>query len=102
MGSTMVHARVDEELKNTVTEILGNMGLTTSDVVRMLFTNIAANRSLPQGLAVDPVAYDTWFRAKVQEALDSVAAGNVLSHEEVEAEAAQWRKEIMAKMAASS
>lgn len=100
MASTMVHARVDEDLKETVTAILDNMGLTTSDVVRMLFTNIAANRGLPQGMAVDPVAHDAWFRAKVQEAMDSVAAGNVLSHEEVQARAAVWRAKIQAKVAA--
>lgn len=83
MASTMIHARVDEELKDTVTEILGNMGLTTSDVVRMLFTNIAANRGLPQGLAVDPAAHLSWFKEQVKEAMDSYYGARFVSPEAV-------------------
>lgn len=75
------------------------MGLTTSDVVRMLFTNIAANRGLPQGLAVDPVAYDKWFREQVQKALVEADTDDGLSSEEVEAEAAKWREGLRARMA---
>jgi len=33
--------------------------------------------------------YDSWFRAKVQEGLDAAAAGDVLSHEEAEADFAR-------------
>jgi DNA-damage-inducible protein J len=44
-------------------------GVTISDAVRILLTRVAREGALPAGLAVDPDAYDAWFRAKVQEAL---------------------------------
>jgi DNA-damage-inducible protein J len=37
--------------------------------VRILLTRVAHEGALPAGLAVDPEAYDAWFRAKVHEAL---------------------------------
>lgn len=68
--TTMLHVRVDETLKAQATEALAAVGLTLSDAVRILLTRIAAEGGLPPGLTADPDSYDTWFRAKVQEALD--------------------------------
>ena len=45
------------------------MSGSISDAVRILLTRVARGGALPAGLAVDPDAYDAWFRAKVQEAL---------------------------------
>ena len=69
--STMLHVRVDEQLKTDATETLAGIGLSLSDAVRILLTRIVRERGLPAGLATDPAAYDAWFRAKVQEALDA-------------------------------
>ena len=68
--TSMLHVRVDDQLKTQATETLANFGLTVSDVVRILLTRIAKEGALPAGLTTDPDAYDAWFRAKVQEALD--------------------------------
>ena len=68
--SAMLHVRVDEQLKAEATEALAGVGLTLSDAVRILLTRIVSEGGLPAGLASDPAAYDAWFRAKVQEALD--------------------------------
>lgn len=68
--STMLHVRVDEQLKRQASEALENVGLTVSDAVRILLTRVAKEGALPAGLTADPEAYDAWFRAKVQEALD--------------------------------
>ena len=68
--STMLHVRVDDKLKADAAEKLANFGLTVSDAVRILLTRIAKEGGLPAGLTADPAAYDTWFRARVQEALD--------------------------------
>ena len=68
--TSMLHVRVDDQLKTQATETLANFGLTISDVVRILLTRIAKEGALPAGLTTDPDAYDAWFRAKVQEALD--------------------------------
>ncbi|HXV30043.1 MAG TPA: type II toxin-antitoxin system RelB/DinJ family antitoxin [Sinorhizobium sp.] len=67
--TSMLHVRVDEELKAQATEKLANVGLTVSDAVRILLTRIAKEGGLPAGLTADPEAHDAWFRAKVHEAL---------------------------------
>ena len=67
--TSMLHVRVDDELKAAAAEKLANIGLTVSDAVRILLTRVAKEGALPAGLTADPKAYDAWFRAKVQEAL---------------------------------
>jgi DNA-damage-inducible protein J len=68
--SSMLHVRIDDHLKSRAAAALADVGLTLSDAVRILLTRIAAEGGLPAGLTADPDAYDTWFRAKVQQALD--------------------------------
>lgn len=68
--TSMIHVRVDDDLKAQATEALSGVGLTVSDAVRILLTRVAAEGGLPAGLTADPHAYDAWFRAKVREALD--------------------------------
>ncbi|WP_344318328.1 type II toxin-antitoxin system RelB family antitoxin, partial [Streptomyces javensis] len=67
--TSMIHVRVDDQLKAQATDALSGVGLTVSDAVRILLTRVAAEGGLPAGLAADPDAYDAWFRAKVQDAL---------------------------------
>lgn len=68
--TSMLHVRVDDQLKNQAAEKLANFGLTVSDAVRILLTRVVKEGGLPVGLTADPEAHDAWFRAKVQEALD--------------------------------
>ena len=68
--TSMLHVRVDDGLKAKAAETLAGVGLTLSDAVRILLTRIAAEGGLPASLTMDREAYDTWFRAKVREALD--------------------------------
>lgn len=68
--TSMIHVRVDDKLKADATNALSGVGLTLSDAVRILLTRVTAEGGLPAGLTADPDAYDTWFRAKVQEALE--------------------------------
>lgn len=68
--TSMLHVRVDDQLKAQASEALAGVGLTLSDAVRILLTRVAAEGGLPAGLTSDPDAYDAWFRAKVREALD--------------------------------
>ena len=67
--TSMLHVRVDEQLKAQATEALANVGLTVSDAVRILLTRVTREGGLPAGLATDPQAHDDWFHAKVHEAL---------------------------------
>ncbi len=68
--TSMLHVRVDDQLKSQASDALAGVGLTLSDAVRILLTRVATEGGLPAGLAADPDAYDAWFRAKVKEALD--------------------------------
>lgn len=67
--TSMLHVRIDDQLKAQAIDALSGVGLTLSDAVRILLTRVAAEGGLPAGLTADPDAYDAWFRAKVQEAL---------------------------------
>lgn len=79
--SSMVHVRVDEELKDKAAEALAKVGLSVSEAVRILLTRVAHEGALPVGLTANADAYDKWFRAKVQEALDD-GDDNTMSHRE--------------------
>lgn len=71
--TSMLHVRVDDQLKADAAEALAGVGLTLSDAVRILLTRVASEGGMPAGLTSDPKAYDTWFRAKVQEALNDAS-----------------------------
>lgn len=92
--TSMLHVRVDDEIKADATEKLASFGLTISDAVRILLTRITKEGGLPVGLTADPEAYDVWFRAKVQEALAD--ARPTVSHLQVmdEAQALIDRKRL--------
>lgn len=83
--TSMLHVRIDEKLKADATEKLANVGLTISDAVRILLTRVAREGGLPPGLTSDPEAHDSWFRAKVQEALADTRSA--VPHSEVMDEA---------------
>ena len=82
--TTMLHVRVDEQLKSKAADTLAGVGLTLSDAVRILLTQVAAEGGLPAGLTADPEAHDAWFRAKVREALDDPRPA--VPHEQVMSE----------------
>jgi len=73
--TSMLHVRVDDELKAIATEKLASVGLTISDAVRILLTRVAKDGGLPAGLTTTPEVYDAWFRAKVHEALSDERPG---------------------------
>ena len=79
--TSMLHVRVDDDLKTEASEKLASVGLTVSDAVRILLTRVAKEGGLPAGLTTDPEAYDAWFRAKVQEALADT--GPAVPHRQV-------------------
>ena len=68
------------------------MGLTVSDVVRMVLTRTAHEGALPFELVADQQAYDAWFRAKVREAPENPQPD--VAHDDVEAECAARRAAI--------
>ena len=71
MASTsMVHVRVDTDLKEQATEALAAMGLSVSDAVRVFLTRVVAEQQLPFALQVP----NAETRAAMQEARAAMAA----------------------------
>lgn len=83
--TSMLHVRVDDELKANAAKNLASFGLTVSDAVRILLTRITKEGGLPIGLMVDPEAHDAWFRDKVKEAMADTQS--TVSHKQVMDEA---------------
>lgn len=53
--TTMVHVRVDEQIKAQATETLAAMGLSVSDAVRVFLMRIVADKQMPFALKVPNV-----------------------------------------------
>ena len=51
-ATAFVRARIDEAIKDEAAEVLAEMGLTVSDVVRMTLTRVARDRALPLELKI--------------------------------------------------
>ena len=79
--TSMLHVRVNTQVKAEATEKLARFGLTVSDAVRILLTRVAVEGALPAGLTIDPETYDVWFRTKVQEAIEDTRPG--ILHDQV-------------------
>lgn len=92
-----IEVHIESEIRDRASEVLAQSGLTIDDAVRLLLTRTAAEGMMPlqQQEAEDP-EYDTWFRAKVQEALDDPRPP--IPNEEVEAYFAKRRAELLAKI----
>jgi len=46
-ANSIIHVRVDDEVKTKATEALAAMGLSVSDAVRVFLTRVAAEKALP-------------------------------------------------------
>ncbi len=46
-ATTMVHVRVDKNVKAQAAETLASMGLTVSDAIRVFLTRVVADKELP-------------------------------------------------------
>lgn len=94
-ATALVQTRIDPAVKERASEVLEAMGMTVSDAVRILLTRTAREGALPIELVVDEAAYDTWFRKKVQEALDDPRAP--IADDDVKAHFAKRRAAALAK-----
>ncbi len=51
-ATAFVRARIDETLKEEAAAVLAEMGLTVSDVVRIVLTKVAKDKALPFELRI--------------------------------------------------
>ncbi len=94
-ANALVQTRIDAEVKSRAAAVLGEMGITVSDAVRILLTRTANEGTLPFSLAKNAAEHDAWFRAKVQEALDDTRPA--VSHKKVKTQFAKRRAEALRK-----
>ena len=94
--NALVQTRIDPAVKERAAAVLEELGITVSDAVRILLTRTANEGALPFALTNDDAAYDAWFRAKVQEALNDPRPG--IPHEKVEAHFARRRAAALRKV----
>ena len=75
-ADTIVRARIDGRIKEKAAEVLGEMGLSVSDAIRLLLVRVAAERALPFEVKV-PNAETRAAMAEVEQgapaSFDSVA-----------------------------
>ncbi len=82
MASTaFVRARIDETLKNDAADVLAEMGLTVSDLVRITLTRVAKDKALPFDLSIP----NAQTRAAIEESRTIAKSGSArfLSAEEL-------------------
>ncbi|RCW69597.1 type II toxin-antitoxin system RelB/DinJ family antitoxin [Pseudorhodoferax soli] len=89
LANAVVQTRIAADVRDRAVEVLDGLGLTVSDVMRIVLTRVANEGALPVGLVADTKAHDAWFRAKVQEALDDPRPA--IAHEDVEEHFAKRR-----------
>jgi len=68
---SMLHVRMDEDVKARATQALAAMGLSTSDAVRLLFHRIVADQAFPLELKVP----NAETRAAMAEADEIIRSG---------------------------
>jgi DNA-damage-inducible protein J len=94
-ANALVQTRIDAEVKARATAVLDRMGLTASDVVRILLTRVENKGALPAGFLPDSATHDAWFRAKVMEGLDDTR--QAVPSDDVEAHFARRRAAALAR-----
>lgn len=55
-ATSMIHVRVDDDIKAQATETLASMGLTVSDAVRVFLTRVVAEKQMPFAVKVPNLA----------------------------------------------
>lgn len=87
--------RVDEGLKNEFTTAAKSRDRTSAQLLRDFMRDFVRRQQ-------EAAEHDAWFHRQVQAGLDAANAGDVISAEEVEAEAIAWRAETRRKMAGAN
>lgn len=87
--------RVDEALKSEFSTAAKNRDRNAAQLLRDFMRDFVRQQQ-------EVAEHDAWFRRQVQIGLDSANAGDVVSAEQVEAEAATWRAETRRKMAGAN
>ncbi|WP_156851372.1 CopG family ribbon-helix-helix protein [Bartonella refiksaydamii] len=91
MAETTFTFRVDDILKNEFSEAAKACDRSGAQLLRDYMRKIVREQK-------EKSAHDLWFREQIQLGINSANADDVMSAEEVEAEAAVWRLETQRKL----
>ena len=83
--------RVDEALKEEFATAAKARDRTGAQLLRDFMREFVQHQR-------EADVHDAWFRQQVQAGLDAANAGDLISSEEIEAEAAAWRAETRRKL----
>ena len=84
--------RVDDDLKTQFTKAAKAKDRSGAQLLREFMREYVRRQE-------EASAHDAWFRQEVQAGIEAANAGDAISAEEVEAEAAAWRAETRRKLA---
>ncbi|OKP04901.1 CopG family ribbon-helix-helix protein [Xenorhabdus eapokensis] len=92
MSETTFTFRVDDTLKSDFSTAAKALDRTGAQLLREFMRDFVRKQQ-------EAADYDAWFREQVQIGIDDANIGNLMSAEEVEADANAWRTEIREKLA---
>lgn len=94
--TSAVYARIDSGLKENAENILGQLGISPSSAIQMLYSQIVLTRGMPLDLhlpAEKPAAIGGMTReeidAELAKGMDSLKAGKTFTADEVDEELAR-------------
>lgn len=91
MSQSTFTFRVEKDLKENFVTIAKSMDRKGAQLLRDYMRDFVRQQT-------EKEEHDTWFREQMQVGLEAANAGDVISAEEVEAEAAAWRENTRSKM----
>jgi predicted transcriptional regulator len=95
MGEATFTFRVDEALKAEFAQAAKESDRTGAQLLRDFMREYVRKRE-------EDAAYDAWFIAEVEKGIADADAGRLIPHEEVKAESAAWRAEMLRKISGST
>lgn len=95
MSETTFTFRVEDSLKDQFTTAAKGRDRSAAQLLRDFMRDFVRQQQ-------EAAEHDAWFRREVQVGIDAANAGELVSAEDVEAEAAAWRATVRQKMAGAS
>lgn len=92
MGESTFSFQVDQALKEAFSDAAKAGDRTGEQLIRDFMRDYVAEQR-------DGDKYEAWFDGQVQLGLDAANAGDLVSDEQVEAEAEAWREEMRRRIA---
>ncbi|USP02718.1 CopG family ribbon-helix-helix protein [Bartonella taylorii] len=91
MAETTFTFRVDDVLKNEFSKAAKACDRSGAQLLRDYMRDIVKEQK-------EKSAHDLWFREQVQLGINSANAGDIISSEEIEAEAKEWSLKTQSKL----